>query len=214
MAWSAATVAPFDGEVMAAVGSAVSMPGATPRTGCADILREGARYNLTYLNADYYRRLFHDVWARGGCQDTVAAKMGYRLALVSVAHPAQAVAGSGFRLDLTVRNDGWARPFNPRVPVLMLRNHADGALVRLNGDVDVRGWLPGESKVLPLAVTLPRTMARGTYDLLVAFPDSSTRLASDPRYAVRPANADDSAKAQGWDTALGAFRTGTRVQVR
>ncbi|MBB5712437.1 DUF4832 domain-containing protein [Sphingomonas xinjiangensis] len=203
-------VAPFGGETC----NPADDPGATPRTACADILREGARYNLTYLNADYYRRLFHEAWARGGCHEAVAAKMGYRLALVSVAHPAQAVAGGGFRLDLTVRNDGWARPFNPRVPVLILRNRADGALVRLNGDVDLRGWLPGESKALPLATTLPRLMPRGTYDLLVAFPDPGARLANDSRYAVRPANADDSGKAQGWDAALGAFRTGTRVDVR
>jgi len=203
-------VAPFGGETC----NPADDPGAAPRTACSDILREGARYNLTYLNADYYRRLFHEVWARGGCQDTVAAKMGYRLALVSVSHAAQAVAGGGFRLDLTGRNDGWARPFNPRVPVLMLRNSVDGALVRLTGGADLRSWLPGESKIMQLAVTLPRTMRRGTYDLLIAFPDPSARLSNDPRYAIRPANADDSAKAQGWDAALGGFRTGTRVQVR
>ncbi len=203
-------VAPFGGETC----NPADDPGAAPRTACADILREGARYNLTYLNADYYRRLFHDAWERGGCSEAVAAKMGYRLALVAVAHPAQALAGSGFRLDLTVRNDGWARLFNPRVPVLILRNRAGGAPVRLTSDADMRGWLPGESQVLPLAVTLPRTMPRGTYDLLVAFPDPSARLTNDPRYAVRPANAEVSAKGQGWDAALGAFRTGTRVDVR
>ena len=45
--------APFGGETC----NPADDPGAVARTGCADILREGARYHLTYLNAAYYRRL-------------------------------------------------------------------------------------------------------------------------------------------------------------
>nr|WP_294810434.1 hypothetical protein [uncultured Sphingomonas sp.] len=49
---------------------------------------------------------------------------------------------------------------------------------------------------------------------LIAFPDASPRLSGDPRYAIRPANADDPAKGQGWEAMLRAFRTGTSVRAR
>jgi hypothetical protein len=79
--------------------------------------------------------------------------------------------------------------------------------------VDLRQLLSGATPALPLAVTLPRDLESGAYALLIAFPDASPKLRSDPRYAIRPANADDPARAQGWEAALGAFRIGTIVQV-
>lgn len=203
-------VAPFGGETC----NPADDPGAAPRTGCSDILREGARYNLTYLNADYYRRMFHDAWIAGGCQDEVTAKMGYRLRLLDITHGKRAVPGDKFQLSLTIRNDGWARPTNPRGVMVLFRNRRGGAVLRLPASgTDLRQWRPGETLSVPLNLTLPRGLAPGAYDLLIAFPDASQRLGDDPRYSIRPANADDSVKTQGWDAALGAFRTGTSVQL-
>lgn len=204
-------LAPFGGETC----NPADDPGAVPRTNCADILREGARYNLTYLNADYYRRQFHDAWRAGGCYDEVAGRMGYRLRLLDITHDGDAARGASLRLSLTIRNDGWARPTNSRGVVVLLRNQQGGAVRRLPvAGIDLRRWLPGTTLSVPLDITLPRDLEPGVYDWLVAFPDADPRLAGDPRYSVRPANADDPAKTQGWDAALGAFRTGTRLHVR
>ncbi|MDP5277541.1 DUF4832 domain-containing protein [Sphingomonas sp. DG1-23] len=202
-------LSPFGGETC----NPADDPGAAPRTQCADILREGARYGLTYLNADYYRRQFHDAWRANGCYDEVAARMGYRLRLLDIVHDRRVAPGGDLRLTLTIRNEGWARPSNPRGVTLLLRDRG-GAVRRLPvAGVDLRQLLSGATPALPLAVTLPRDLKSGAYDLLIAFPDASPKLRSDPRYAIRPANADDPAGAQGWEAALGAFRIGTIVQV-
>ncbi|TGX52549.1 DUF4832 domain-containing protein [Sphingomonas gei] len=202
-------LAPFGGETC----NPADDPGAAPRTTCADILREGAAYNLTYLNADYYRKLFHDSWKAGGCSDEVAARMGYRLRLLDIAHDRQMAPGGKLRMTLKIRNDGWARPYNPRRLVILLRDRRSQAVFRLPAaGIDPRQWQPGMTLSLPLDIALPRPLKRGSYDVLVALPDLSPRLAADPRYAIRPANADDPTTGQGWDAALGAFRTGTSVR--
>jgi len=201
-------IAPFGGETC----NPADDPGAAPRTSCADILAEGARYNLTYLNADYYRRQFHDAWRAGGCYDDVAAKMGYRLRLLELVQDGHVAAGGRLRLTMTVRNDGWARPSNPRGITLLLRDGRGVRPLSVTG-VEVREWRAGATVAVPVEVALPVDLAPGRYDLLLAFPDASARLASDPRYAIRPANADDPARGQGWEPALGAFRTGTSVEV-
>ncbi|MEG8039130.1 DUF4874 domain-containing protein [Sphingomonas sp. LR60] len=81
--------APFGGETC----NPADDPGAMPRTSCADILAEGARYHLTYLNADYYRRLFHDRWTAGGCMAEVRRRLGYRFALVGASLAPTSEAG-------------------------------------------------------------------------------------------------------------------------
>jgi len=203
-------VAPFGGETC----NPADEGGATPRTACAYILREGARYNLTYLNDGYYRRIFHDNWIAGGCYEEVAGRMGYRLRLLDAAHRGRVTPGETFELTVTLRNDGWARPFNPRGVELLLRNPRTGAVTRLPArGVDPFQWTPGTTQHLALGMTVPGDIAPGDYELLIALPDPAPRLHDDPRYAIRPANADDPARAQGWDDALGAFRLGTRVRV-
>ncbi|MEG2900442.1 MAG: DUF4832 domain-containing protein, partial [Massilia sp.] len=76
----------------------------TPRTNCEDILREGRRFGLTYLNDSYYRDLFHQRWQAQGCFAQVKRSMGYRFELVTLRHSPQIVAGQSGELVLTVRN--------------------------------------------------------------------------------------------------------------
>ena len=79
---------------------------------------------------------------------------------------------------------------------------------------DPRDWLPGRDTAAPLSFTLPAGISVGDYDLLLSLPDSDRRLASDPRYAIRIANADDPAKRQRWMANVGAFDLGTKLTVR
>jgi hypothetical protein len=203
-------LAPFGGETC----NPADDPGAAPRTTCVDILREGARYNLTYLNADYYRRLFHDAWIAGGCSEEVAGKMGYRLRLLDIAHDRRVAPGGSLRVTIKIRNDGWARLYNPRRLVILLRDRKSQAVLRLPAPgIDPRQWQPGATLSVPLDIALPRHARPGAYDVLIALPDLSPRLNMDSRYAVRPANADDRARGQEWDAALGAFRIGTSVRI-
>ncbi|MBP2161606.1 MULTISPECIES: DUF4832 domain-containing protein [Asticcacaulis] len=204
-------LAPFGGETC----NPADDPGATPRTACADILAEGARYNLTYLNDGYYRRLFHDNWTKEGCMAEVRRSMGYRLGLVSVSHPTAATRGSDLTLQIVVRNSGWARLYNPRPIQVVLRDPVSGALRRIEArGADARRWLPGAEATETLTITLPADVAVGTKEMWLALPDADSRLGNDGRYAIRPANADDPAIGQGWDATFGAFALGTKIDIR
>lgn len=202
-------LAPFGGETC----NPADDPGAAPRTSCPDIMGEGARYNLTYLNADYYRRIFHDAWADGGCSEEVARRMGYRLRLLDASYDGRATAGDRLRLSVTVRNDGWARPYNPRPVEVLLRARSTGTVLRLPTAADPQLWLPGANTSVALDVALPQGLAPDAYELLIALPDASPSLRADSRYAIRLANGDDRAKGQEWNATLGAFGLGAAVTI-
>ena len=64
-------ITPFGGETCAPPDPARA------RNSCADILREGAEYHVSYLGEDYYTPTFHDTWAAQGCLGTVRTRLGY-----------------------------------------------------------------------------------------------------------------------------------------
>jgi hypothetical protein len=204
------TTAPFGAETC----NPADAVNPTPRTSCEDILREGQRFGLTYLNDSYYRDLFHQRWQTQGCLAQVKRSMGYRFELVTLRHSSRIVAGQSGELVLTVRNSGWARAFNPRSVQIVLRHRADGRVVRLDlASIDPRAWLPGQTSTATARIAIPGGTPTGAWDMLLALPDGAASLAGDVRYSVRPANTDDAAKAQGWDASLGAFRTGTTLTI-
>jgi len=204
-------VAPFGGETC----NPADEQGAVPRTTCNDILTEGRQFNLTYLNNDYYRELFHTKWEAQGCMAEVRRSIGYRFELATLRHSAAVTAGQAGDILMTVRNSGWARAFNPRAVQLLLKHKTTGAVVRIAlSMVDPRTWLPNSTSTVSTAFTVPAGTPTGAYDLLLALPDGAPTLSGDVRYSVRPANADNTAKAQAWDAALGAFRAGTVLTVR
>lgn len=190
-------------------------PGAKPRTTCADILAEGARYNLTYLNDSYYRGLFHENWIEDGCMEDVRRSMGYRLTLLNASHSAVATQGAAFELSFTLHNSGWARLYNPRAIEVVMRNTGSGVTRRFEAQgSDPRAWLPGADAEETITVTLPEDMQTGPWDVWIALPDADTPLKHDPRYAIRFANADNALNGQIWDETIGAFALGTAVDIR
>ncbi|CAN5212737.1 hypothetical protein BH10PSE3_BH10PSE3_25170 [soil metagenome] len=203
-------LAPFGGETC----NPADDPYPRPRTACVDILGEGARYKLTYLNDSYYRRLFHDNWRKQGCMGEVRRRMGYRFALVRVSHPTAIAQGGTLSVSVVVRNGGWARLYNPRPVEILLRDRSSGAVRRLRArGADPRRWLPGAETSEILTVTLPDDVL-GLQEVGLAMPDAGFKLKNDARFAIRPANADNSEMGQRWDGALGAFVFGTVVEVR
>ena len=200
-------ITPFGGETCAPPDPARA------RNSCADILREGAEYHVSYLGEDYYTPTFHDTWAAQGCLGTVRTRLGYRFELTHLAHTASAAPGETIGLRLELVNRGWARLHNARPVQLLLRHEESGQIVRIPlAGVDPRQWTPGQAILIKLRVTLPAGLASGRHALLLALPDEDPRLADDPRYAIRPANADQGG--QGWDAALGAFALGSRITLR
>ena len=207
---SLAKVTPFGGETC----NPADEPGAAPRTSCAAILGEGKQFSLTYLNSTYYTESFHSRWKRDGCYAEVQRSMGYRLEFLSTEHPATAAAGSAWPLRITVRNVGWARPYKPRQLSIVLKHRSSGNVLKLVTPVDPRTWTAGNTFAHDVTVRVPSSAQPGDYDIYLALPDGAARLNGDPRFAVRPANADNVGNRQAWDAALGAFGTGTILSVK
>lgn len=203
-------VTPFGGETC----NPADEDGAQPRTSCAAILGEGKQFSLTYLNSEYYTEAFHSRWKKDGCYAEVQRSMGYRLEFLSTEHAATAAAGAAWPIRIAVRNVGWARPYKPRQLSVFLKHRVSGNVLKLVTSVDPRTWTAGNTFAHDTSVGIPSTAQPGEYDIYLALPDGAAQVNGDPRFAVRPANADNAGSRQAWDAALGAFSTGTIVTVK
>ena len=181
-----------------------SSGGGQARTSCADILSEGRAYHVAHLNQGY-APVFINRWKADGCFDEVRRSIGYRLALVTITHAKTSTGGAAFAVD--VRNDGWARTFSHRPLVVSLQNKTTGAVVSgSSGDLNQVG--SGKTVTFNVAVTAPP----GDYTVHVSAPDIYPTTATDPRFSVRFANANQGA--QAWNDATGRFATGTSITVQ
>jgi len=120
--------------------------------------------------------------------------------------PAKAAADKPFTFTIKLRNAGYASPFNPRPVHLIFRSKSTGAEYKLSAHADPRTWFPGEQTWTD-TLTLPRDMPAGNYDLFLALPDKSDRLAANPAYSIRLANADC------WEPGTGYNRLGAIVDI-
>lgn len=170
-----------------------------PRSSCPTALEELSGFHWSYLNADYHPGVLAD-WKSGGCWDELTRRLGYRFTLQKGSYPDTAAPGGSLPVKVSVKNDGWASPFNPRDVELVLRNDATGKLHRLALDNDPRTWQPGTTTTLDEKVTLPADLAQGTYSLLLNLPDP--RLPDRAAYAIRLANEDTWEKSSGMNDLL------------
>ncbi|MCS6871817.1 MAG: DUF4832 domain-containing protein [Anaerolineae bacterium] len=181
---------------------------AQPLITCENALADLAYLRWSSLNFDYHPDVIA-LWRRQSCFETIARHLGYRLRLIEAAAPREASRDGTLEVKLTVINDGFASPYNPRNVVLALRS-ADDALhaLRLDSLPDPRFWLPNEPMVVTVRATLPNDLPAGRYELMLSLPDPEPRLSADPRYAIRLAN-------QGlWDERTGFHALGLWIQVR
>ncbi len=158
-----------------------------PRSDCASALNEMAQFHYSYLNTDYQPTVLGS-WTNGGCRPEIDRRLGYRFTLLSATFPGSASRGAAMPLDIQLKNEGWAAPFNPRSVQLVLRNTSSGATYRLPLSADPRKWMPGTTVTLSQSVTLPTTLPVGGYALLLNLPDPASSLSTRPEYAIQLAN--------------------------
>lgn len=179
---------------------------AQPYTGCDNAVRTLAAQHWSQLNADYRRGVL-DRWKREGCYREIARRLGYRFRMLSSSYPPLVKRGELLRARISLTNEGFAAPYNPRAVELVLRN-ASGSVVRLTIPEDPRRWQPGNLIDLNLTVQLPSSARPGTYEAALALPDPTPRLRSRPEYAIRLANRD------AWEVRAGDNRLNWRIEVR
>jgi hypothetical protein len=163
-----------------------------------------AALHFSYLNADYNTAVLSR-WGSANL-DSARRKLGYRLALEEGTYAKSVRAGGELAVSLTVRNDGWAPPFNPRALRLILRESSSGAVYSLAMSADPRLWLPGATATVSEKIRLTSVPA-GTYDLLLYLPDPELSLTARAEYAVRLANRDM------WEPVTGYNRLGYQLTV-
>jgi len=136
-------------------------------------------------------------WTSGLTQaqrDEITRRLGYRIRLDQATLPATVSVGRPITVTLRIDNEGYAAPRRMRPAILSF----GGAKVATTWDV--RTWQPGV-RTVTTTVLVPAGATSGA--LTLAFPDPT--ISTDPRYAIRLANAGV------WDAANGTNRLGTAV---
>jgi hypothetical protein len=157
----------------------------SPRSDCPTALAELEQLHWSILNDGYHPDVLAG-WAAQGCRPEIERRLGYRLAAVSVTYAPRVAPGGVLPLRVTLRNDGWAAPINPR-PLNVVLDGASRQVAVVTG-LDPRRWLPGEEVELAVRLRVPATLAPGSFELALWLPDASAWLRDDPRYAIRLAN--------------------------
>lgn len=182
----------------------------TPNNACEAtgmVQTEMATMHLSYLNSAYNNDL-NDTWVTGGCMDNIKKNLGYRFVLVNTIIPkAGGVRGQQLPLQINLRNDGYASPYNPRVAKLIMKSQADGQVFVYDLSSMVQKWLPGNINISE-RLLVNEDMSAGTYDLFLYLPDAYESLSNRSEYAIRFANEDV------WDAATGYNNLHASVVIR
>ncbi|MGL5010791.1 MAG: hypothetical protein ACRC6I_12990, partial [Paracoccaceae bacterium] len=104
----------------------------------------------------------------------------------------------GDRIDLTLTNTGWARPVQAR-PVILVAYREGAEIGRMPFPGVISDIGAGEALMLSTSLSGLANADR----ICLSAPDNSPRLAADPAFAIRFANAD--AAGQAWDAEAAAY---------
>jgi hypothetical protein len=179
---------------------------AQPYIQCKSALAELQFLRWSQLFRDYHAEVIA-LWQKQGCYEEIAKRLGYRLRLTEVSLPRTVKQGGIFQAKVTLRNDGFASPYNPRGFEVILRNRASKREYVLELAHDPRRWLGGETQSLELEGGIPNSMESGDYEVILNLPDPAPRLYARPEYSIRLANK------QVWEPATGYNLLGITVAV-
>ncbi|MDG5766271.1 DUF4832 domain-containing protein [Balneolales bacterium ANBcel1] len=182
-------------------------PDAGDRYHCETALAEMDRLHWSYLHRDYSRHILN-TWEDQGCMEEVERRLGYRLAMLEGAFGMKSDAGDTFYFDLTLQNQGFASPFNPRDVQVVLRSTGEsGKEWTIDLPDDPRYWFGGSDINLNYNLRLPDEIPAGEYNMFLFLPDPVEQLRKRPEYAIRLANEDT------WEQSTGYNRLGHQIVI-
>lgn len=156
-----------------------------PRTDPSLALAEMERFHWSFLNGSYHPDVIQS-WKDKGAWTELRRRLGYRLSLTDAEWPEGVAPGGRFELSLSLRNEGFAAPWNFRAVRIVLSQGGTRWQARL--DADPRRWHGGSPVQLFAALRAPASLAPGRYRLALWLPDEAPALREDPAYAIRLAN--------------------------
>ena len=197
----------FGGETCQDAGSPL-------RDTCPDILSEGAKYHLAWLNINY-APLVINAWRTGGCFNKVSGLMGYNLRLDSISTPMQTTRGQNLSISVNLKNTGWSKVFTNRKLIVTFKNKITNNTITGTSETSLNSLESqmNTSTNLVVNINIPSTTEAGDYDVYLSVPDSFENTKNDIKYNIRFINDDNLATGQAWNNALGAFKTGASIKV-
>ncbi len=166
---------------------------AQPYIGCDNALSELAYLRFNTLNIGYEQGVLNG-WTVGGCMNQIKQRLGYRFVLLNAKIPDRVKPGSSLTVSISLKNDGFAAPYNPRLLELRLQNTVTGKVVKLSlkggqaKNQDPRFWQPGLTHEFNLEVGVPADLTEGDYRVGLSLPDPEPNLYARAEYAIRFAN--------------------------
>ena len=174
------------------------------RQECFTATAELEQFHWSYLNVAWYEPTLRK-WRDGGCFTGIGQRLGYRLVLMPGTVITPVCPGYAYTLNLQLRNEGYAAPFNPRTVELILR-HTDGSTYTFELPGNPQLWLPGETHTISHRITLPSGLPAGNYELILNLPDPEPRLHHRPEYAIRLVGSQ-------WETSTGYNRLNQTLEL-
>ena len=154
----------------------------------ANAAKQLENYHWSYLNRDFHPDVIA-MWKEDGFYSTVERRLGYRLLLTEGTFTSSAQAGELYTVNLTIRNVGWAAPYNPRMVELVWENVAcPRCRFVLPATYDPRRWEAGTDQLLSMHMVLPKEMPEGDYRICLRMADPTPSLYARSEYAIRLAN--------------------------
>lgn len=150
-------------------------------------IKQMGLYHWTYLNHGYNGDVISK-WAKGTKFGYITQHLGYHLVAEEAYFMENPKAGKNFKVKLTLRNDGFAAPQNPRDVEMILVQGTQKHVFKQS--IDPRFWLPeNNSFSIDLTGKLDAGMT-GTWSVYLNLPDPYPSIHDNPDFSIRLANKD------------------------
>jgi Domain of unknown function (DUF4832)/Domain of unknown function (DUF4874) len=180
-------------------------------TTCTNAQKEMRRFNWTFCN-DLYNAAVINRWKSTTpgpeCFTAISNNLGYRLVLQS----ANFSSGSAINVvnySITLKNEGYAAPVNPRKVELVFRSTTTSENFSRTINTDPRLWFGGSTITLAGTINTPVVLTAGNYDMLLKLSDPEPSLASNIKYNIQLANGGSL-----WESATGFNKLNHTVNLK
>lgn len=200
------------------VGGETCNDGYSPQNDCASSNAsaygdtELAQMHYSYLNAQYNNEVNND-WQSGGCMDDIKKRLGYRFELQQASFSNSAQDNQVIDININLKNQGYAAPYNARGIEIILRNSLNGDVWTATLNDDPRLWFAGNNThTIQHQLCIPASMPAATYELLLNLPDPMPSLHDRAAYAIRLANLLPN-NADVWEASTGYNQLGHTILI-
>ncbi|MDY0089438.1 MAG: DUF4832 domain-containing protein [Flavobacteriaceae bacterium] len=158
-----------------------------PRSNCSFAVNEMAQLHWSYLNLDYHPGVIQG-FQEDECFTEIQKRLGYRFELIEAEFPQATNIGGTLEVNIEMRNNGFAAPYNERNAYIVLKNISNNEVYSIPLQSDPRTWLGSEAFTISETLNLPEDITEGTYKMYLHLPDASASIASRPEFSIRFAN--------------------------